>query len=138
MSRVILYAGQPLDDARDPWQRPQVRAEAMRAGALAQRRFNTDHLLRSQPGLAASATRGPQRRTSARAPRAIPSHDALAADAQAPSDGPLRLSTRGEQPCGLMATNFQSVEIPSWRNVSGHAPSYDGKAAFVTVLCETQ
>ena len=138
MSRVILHAGHPLDDARHPRERPEVRAEAMRAGAFAQRRFNTDQLLRSQPGLAASAPRGPQRRTAALAPRAIPSHHALATDAQAPSNGPVRLSTRGEQPRGLVATNFQSVEIPSWRNVSGHAPSYDGKAAIVTVLCETQ
>jgi hypothetical protein len=72
------------------------------------------------------------------APRAIPSQDALAADPQAPGDGTLRLSSRGKQPRGLLPTNFQSVEIPSWCNMSGHAPIVQWEGAVVTILCETQ
>ena len=113
MPRVILHAGQLLDDPSDAGQRPEVRAEAMRARALAQGCFDMNHLLRSQSRLAPGAAGGPQRRAPALAPRAIPSRDALAADLQAPRDGTVRLSTRGKQPRGLLATNFQSVEIPS-------------------------
>ena len=119
--RVILHARQLLDDPSDPGQRPEVRAEAMRPWALAQGRFDAPHLLRSQPWLAPGAARAPQRPAPALAPRAIPSHDALAADAQASGDGTARLSPRAKQPRGLVPTNFQSVEIPSWCHMSGHA-----------------
>ena len=138
MPRVILHAGQLLDDPSDPGQRPQVRAEAVRPRALAQGRFDASHLLRSQPWLASGAAGGPQRRAPALAPRARPSHDALAADSQASGDCPVRLSTRGKQPRGLVPTNFQSVEIPSWCNMSGHAPIVRWEGAIVTILCETQ
>ena len=121
MPRVILHPGQLLDELRDAGQRPEARAEAMRARALAEGGFDAAQLRRRQSRLAPGPTGGPQGRTSAPAPRAIPSHDALAADSQAAGDGPLRLSTRGKQPRGLLPTNFQSVEIPSWRNMSGHA-----------------
>ncbi len=121
MPRVILHAGQLLDDASDPGQRPEVRAEAMRVRALAQGGLDADHLLPRQPRLPAGAAGGPQRPASALAPRAIPAHDALAADPQHPGDGPLRVPTRGKQACGLLATNFESVEIPSWCSMSGHA-----------------
>lgn len=121
MPRVILHAGQALDEPSDSGQRPQVRAEAMRARALAESCFNAPHLLRSQPRLASGAAGGPQRRAPAPVPRAIPSHDALAAGTQAAGDCPVRLSTRGKQPRGLLATNFQSVEIPSGCNMSSHA-----------------
>lgn len=110
----------------------------MRARSLAQGRFDASHLLRSQPRLAAGAAGGPQRRPPTLAPRAIPSHDALAADPQAPGDGTLRLSSRGKQPRGLVPTNFQSVEIPSWCKMSGHAPIVRWEGAIVTILCETQ
>jgi hypothetical protein len=38
-----------------------------------------------------------------------------------------------------LATNFQSVKIPSWCSMSGHAfhRTMEGHAS-VTVLCETQ
>jgi hypothetical protein len=139
MPRMILHAGQLLDDAGDSGQRPQVCAEAMRAWALAQGGFDPDHLLLRQPGLPSGAAGGPQRRAPTLAPRAIPAHDALAADTQEPGDGPLRFSPRGKQPRGLLATNFQSVKIPSWCSMSGHAfhLTMEGRAS-VTVLCEIQ
>ena len=121
MPRVILHASQLLDDPSDPGQRPEVGAEAVCTGALAQGRFDAFQLLRRQPRLAPGAARGPQRRVPALAPRAIPSHHALAADSQASGDSPVRLSTRGKQPRRLLPTYFQSVEIPSWCNMSGHA-----------------
>jgi hypothetical protein len=37
-----------------------------------------------------------------------------------------------------LPTYFQSLEISSRCNMSEHAPSYDGKACSVTVLCEVQ
>ena len=138
MPRMILHAGQLLDDPSDSGQRPEVRAEAVRPRALAQGRFDASHLLLSQPWLASGAAGGPQRRAPAPVPRAIPSHDALAADIQAPCDGALRLSTRSKQPRGLLPTDLQSLEIPSWCNMSGHAPIVRWKGANVTVLCEIQ
>ncbi len=139
MPRVILHAGQSLDDVSDPGQRPEVRSEAMRARALTQGRLDADHLLPRQPGLPSGAAGRPQRRAPALAPRAIPSHDALAADTQEPSDGSLRFPTRGKQPRGLLATNFQPVEIPSGCSMVGHAfhLTMEGCAA-VTLLCEIQ
>ena len=138
MPRVILHAGQLLDDPSDSGQRPEVRAEAVRPRALAQGRFDAGHLGRRHPRLASGPAGGPQRRAPALAPRAIPAHDALAADCQPSGDCTLRLSTRGKQPRGLLPTNFQSVEIPSWCNMSGHASIVRWKAACVTVLCEAQ
>ena len=139
MPRVILHAGQLLDNPRDARQRPQVGSEPLCARAFAQGRFDAAHLFRSQPRLAAGTARGAQRRASTLAPRAIPAHDALAADAQTTRNRPVRLSPRGKQPRGLLATNFQSVEISSWRNMSGHAfhPTI-GRRTCVTVLCEIQ
>jgi len=121
MPRVILHARHVLDDPSDPGQRPEVRTEAVRPRALAQSRSDLDHLLWRHPRLAAGAAGGPQRHAPTPVPRAIPAHDALAADSQAAGDGPVRLSTSGKQPRGLLATNFQSVEIPSGCNMSGHA-----------------
>jgi hypothetical protein len=127
MPGVILHAGDPLDDPRDARQRPEVRAEAMRARALAQSRFDLAQLCRPQPRLAAGAAGGPQRGAPPRAPRAIPSQDALAADPQPSSNSTLRLARGSKQPRGLVSTYFQSMEIPSWRRMSRHTPSYDGK-----------
>ena len=93
------------------------------------------------PGTTAVSVRragGVQRRAPALTPRAIPSHDALAADIQPPGDDALRLATRGKQPCGLLPTNFQPVEIPSWRKMGGHASQRTMEGGSVTVLCEIQ
>ncbi len=139
MARVILHAGQLLDDARDPRQRPEVRAEAMRPRALAQGGLDTPQFLPRQPGLAAGAAGGSQRRAPTLAPGAIPAHDALAADSQEPGNSPLRFPTCRKQPCGLLATNFQSVEIPSRGSRSIHAShlTMEGRVS-VTVLYEIQ
>ena len=102
--RVQRFVRKPC--ARGPWRR----AASMRTSCSG-----------GQPRLAPGAPGRPQRsRPPALAPRAVPSHDALAADVQAPCDRPLRLATRGKQPRGLLPTNFQSVEIPSWGNMSRH------------------
>jgi hypothetical protein len=138
MARVILHARQPLDDASDARQGPEVRAEPMRARPLAQGRFDPGQLLRRQSRPPAGAARRPQRWASPPAPRAVPAHDALAAGAQAPSDGALRLSARGKQPRGLLATNFQSVEIPPWPLTSWHALIVRRERWRVTVLREIQ
>lgn len=138
MPRVIRHARQLLDDPRDAGQRPEVRAEAVRPRALAQGRLDASHLFRSQPRLASRPAGGPQRRAPALAPRAIPSHDALAADAQASGDGTMGLSAPGKQPRGLLPTYFQSMEIPSWCHMSRHASIVRWKGACVTVLCEVQ
>jgi hypothetical protein len=137
MSGMILHPRQLLDDPRDPGQRPEVCVEAVRPRALAQGRRDASQLPHRQPRLAAGAASGPQRHAPALAPGAIPAHHALAADAQAVRDGPVRLSTLGKQPCGLVPTYFQSSEISSWRNMSGHAPHRTlGRPVSVTVLCE--
>jgi hypothetical protein len=139
MPWVILHAGQLLDDPSDAGQRPEVRAKPMRAGALAQGGLDAAQLLPRQPGLTAGPSGAPQRRAPALAPRAIPAHDALTADPQQPGDGSLRFPARGKQPRGPAATNFQSLEIPSWCSMSGHAfqRTLEGMAG-VTLLCEIQ
>ena len=121
MSGVILHAGQVLDEARDAGQRPQIRAKAVRPRALPQGRFDLGHLLGTQSRFAPGPPSGAQRRAPALTPRLIPPHDALATDAQPPGDGAPRFLAGGEEPRGVLPTNFQSVEIPSWGNVSAHA-----------------
>jgi len=138
MPGVISHAGQVLDEARDARQRPQIRAKAVRPRALAQGRFDRGQLLGTQSRLAPGAPRGAQRRASALTPRLIPAHDALPTDAQPPGNGALRLLAGGEEPCGVLPTHFQSMEIPSWGNVRAHASIVRREAADVTVLCETQ
>ena len=139
MPGVILHAGQVLDESRDARQRPQIRAKAVRPRALPQGRFDLGHLLGTQSRLAPGPPGGAQRRAPALAPRLIPPHDALTTDAQPSGDGALRLLAGGEEPRGVLPTNFQSVEIPSWCNVSAHTSIVRSEAArVVTVLYETQ
>jgi len=139
MARVKLHAGHALDHQGDTGQGPEPGTEALGAGALAQGRVHAGQLLRRQSRLAARAAGGAQRLATAGAPRLIPSHHALAADSQTPRDRALRLATRREQPRGLLPTNFQPVEIPSWRHMSGHASIVRCRRfSIVTVLRETQ
>jgi hypothetical protein len=121
MPGVILHPGQSLDKPRDAGQRPEVRAEAMRPRALPQGRLDAAHLVRGQSRLAPGTAGAPQRLVPTLAPRAIPSHDALAADRQAPGNSTAGLSARGKQPSGPLAANCQSVEIPSGGDMSTHA-----------------
>lgn len=137
MPRVIRHAGQALDQPCYAGQRPQVRPKAMRPWALAQRRVDLGQLLRRHPRLAAGAPGGVQRPAPPSLPRAIPAHDTLAADTKAAGNGPLRLSARGKQSRGLVATNFQSVKIASRGKMSSHALSCTKGSRLVTVLCES-
>jgi hypothetical protein len=138
MPRVILHAGQPLDDVSDPGEGPEAGAKPVRPRSLAQGGFDAIHLGRRQPGLAAGAAGRPQGRAPAPTPRAVPPHDALAADPLQPGDRALRLSTRGKQTRGPVATNFQPMEIPSWRMMGTHAPIIRSEPGNVTLLCEIQ
>ena len=139
MARVILHAGHAFDHQGDARQGPEPGTEALRAGALAQGRLDVGQLLWSQSGLAPRAAGGAQRLAAARAPRPIPSHHALATDSQPPRDRALGLATCREQPRGLLPTNFQSVEIPSWCNMRRHdLHRTTTEVSSVTVLCETQ
>ena len=133
MPGVILDAGQLLDEARDAGQRPEIRAKAVRPGALPQGRFDLGHLLGTQSRLAPGPPCGAQRRASTLAPRLIPPHDALATDAQPSGDGAVRLLADGEEPRGVSSTNFQSMEIPSWGSVCAHASIVRREAACVSL-----
>ncbi len=139
MARVILHAGHALDHSGDARQGPETGPEPMRAGALAQGRVDAGQLLRREAWLAPRAAGGAQRLAAARPPRPIPPHHALAADSQTPRDRALRLATGGEQPRGLLPTNFQPVEISSWGNMSGHASIVRcARLSIVTILREIQ
>ena len=139
MARVILHARHALDHQGDARQGPETGTEPMRAGALSQGRVDAGQLCRRQSWLAPRSAGGAQRLAAAGTPRLIPAHHALAADSQTPRDRGLRLATRREQPRGLLPTNFQPVEIPSWGNMSGHASIVRcGRLLIVTILRETQ
>lgn len=138
MPGVIRHARQALDEPRHPRQGPELRAEAVRPRPLAQGRFDAAQLLGCQAGLAPGPPRAAQRGTPAPSPRPVPSHNALATGAQPAGDGGLRLLGRGEEPRGLLPTTFQCLEIPSWCNMSMHAPIIRQSCSAVTVLCETQ
>ncbi len=138
MARVILHAGQVLNEVRHPRQGPELRAEAVRPWPLAQGRFDAAQLLGRQAGLAPGPPRGALRLAPALPPRPVPPQDTLATDAQPAGDGGLRLLGRGEEPCGQLPTPFQSLEIPSWCNMCAHAPIIRHSCIVVTILCETQ
>jgi hypothetical protein len=139
MPWVILHTGQPLDQQRDPGQRPEPRTEAVGARPLAQRGVKTSQLVWRQPRLAPRAAGGTQRLAPTSAPRTIPSHDALATDAQPPRDRALRLPTRRKQPDSLVPTHFHPAEIPAWGNTSEHASIVRcRRRSSVTILCEIQ
>lgn len=138
MPRMILDAGQALDEPGDSRQCPQAGPKAMCAGALAQRRIDFGHLLRRHPWLAAGPPSGSQRCTPTPLPCAKPAHDALAADTETAGDGPMRLLARSKQLRRLVATHFQSVKIPSRGIMSSHTPSYNNGPRIVTILCEIQ
>src|SRR2546429_9889009 len=128
-----------LDHQCDARQGQETGTEAMRAGALAQCLVDAGQLFRSQSRLTPRSASGAQRLATATAPRPIPPHHALAADSEAPRNRALCLATRREQPRGLLPTNFQPVEIPSWGHMSGHASIVRcGRLSIVTVLRETQ
>jgi hypothetical protein len=135
---MILHPGEAVDDPRHSWQRPEVRAEAMRARALAQRRFDLTQLLGRQPRLAAGSPGGPQRRAPALAPRVIPAHDALAADLEQPCDRALRLLALGEEASRLLSPKLQRSEVPSRGTLGSHAPRIREPEVAVTLLCEIQ
>ncbi len=138
MAGMIRHARQALDEPRHPRQGPALRAEAVRPRPLAQGRFEAAQLLGRQSGLAPGPPRGAQRRAPTLPPRAVPPQDALATDAQPSGDGALRLLASGEEPCGLLPTNFQSLEIPSWCNMSAHTSIIQRSCVLVTILCETR
>jgi len=110
------------------------------ARPLAQGALDARQRLGIQARFAAGAARGAQGAATALAPGAVPAHDTLAADAEAPRDRALRLPARRKQPRRVLPTNFQPVEISSWSHMSGwHAPIVRrGKRTSVTILCEIQ
>jgi hypothetical protein len=139
MARVIRHARHALDHQGDARQGPEPGPEPMRAGAFAQGDVDAGQLLWRQSRLAPRSAGGAQRLAATRPPCPIPPHHALATDSQAPRNRALRLATGGEQPRGLLPTNFQPVEIPSWGHMSGHASIVRcGRPSIVTILRETQ
>ncbi len=138
MAGMIRHANQAPDEPRDPRQGPELRAEAVGPGALAQGRFDAGHLLWPQSRLASRPPRGAQRRAPALPPGPIPPQDALTTGVQAAGDSGLRFLASGEESCGLFPTKFQCMEIASRCNVSAHAFIIQQSCASVTVLCEIQ
>lgn len=138
MAGMIRHANQALDEPRDPRQGPELRAEAVGPGTLAQGRFDAGHLLGPQPRLASRPPRRAQRRAPALPPGPIPPQDALTTGAQAAGDGGLRFLASGEEPRGLLPTVFQCMEIASRCNESAHTFIIQQSCADVTVLCEIQ
>ncbi len=138
MPRVILHAGQALDDHRHAGQGPEIGTEAGRPRPLPQCRFHPGQLALIQPRLAARAASGSQARPAPGPPGPIPPHDALATDAEDARDGSLRVLASGKQARRLLSTTFQSTEIASGGNMSGHASMICWQDTIVTILCETQ
>jgi len=138
MPRVILHAGQTLDDHRDAGQGPELGTEAGRPRPLPQGRLDCGQLALIQPRLAASAAGGFQTRPAPGPPRPIPPHDALATDAEDARDESLRVLAGGKQARRPLSTTFQPMEITSGGNMSGHASMICPRDAIVTILCETQ
>ena len=96
--------------------------------------------VRTQARLAPGAASGAQRDAPTLAPRAVPSHDALATDPESPGNRALRLLARGKQPRGLLPTTFQCTEIASRSNMRGGHVSIvrRRRQRGVTILCEIQ
>lgn len=132
MAGVIAHARQLLDQLRDPRQRPQLRAVAVRERAAQQLRFELCELIGRQARKPAGTAGALEAFASRRAPPVVPAHHTLPADAQHTRDLGLALAAlehlRGAQP-----TLTHYIEVT--RSLR-HAGSIARTIPNVTVLCE--
>ncbi len=125
MPRMMAHPRQSLDDRRHPGQRPEVRAEPIRARPRAQRLLDLHQVLGSELGLAPGAPGGFEPRAPVRVPGVIPVVRGHRRDPQGPRHRPLRRAPR-KQSGRLEPTRFQRGKIPARTSWSDHASACDG------------
>jgi len=137
MPGVIGHAREPLNHGRDARQRPQVGRKPVRAGTLAERLVDPGQLRRRQFRLPSGSSGPAQCTAPSTTPRLIPAAHTLPAHSQSASDLSHDLPGR-KQTRRLTAALVQRVEV-STRGYMGrlHAPIIIGRAANVTLFCET-
>jgi hypothetical protein len=124
MSGVMTDLGEPLDDLRDPGQRPEVRAEPRGPRPGPQRPLDLRQCRRLESGLPSCPPGRSQAPAAVRPPRVIPVMGGHPADVQRPRDRALRLAAR-EQSGRPKPTRFQRGKIPARLTWSGHASTCD-------------
>jgi hypothetical protein len=112
VARVVLHAGEPLDERRHARQCPQRRGEPMSPGALEQRGFDPSELRRLEPRFAPGPASGLQGRAAVVLPGVVPAVGGRPRRTQRAGDGRLRCAAR-EQTRGLEPTRFQRSKIPT-------------------------
>jgi hypothetical protein len=126
VARVIADPRQALDDHRDARQSPEGCPEAGGDRPPPQGGLDGGDLRRRQPRFAPGSAGGFQASGAARAPGAIPAHDALATDVEQPRDRPLGLLAAGEEARRVLPPTLQSVEVASNRTMRSHAAMIHG------------
>lgn len=135
MTGVVGDAREPLDHHRDPRQGPEIRRKPMRTSALAECPIDPLEVRLVQFRLTSCAPRATQCREATASPFVIPATYALPAHPQGAGDTGHELA-RGKQACRALPAQFQGMEIPSWRNMSVHAPIIREALGDVTLFCE--
>jgi len=120
MPRMMAHPRQSFDDHRHAGQRPEVRAEPIRARPRAQCLLDLRQLRRPELGLAAGAPGGLERRPPIGVPGVIPVVGGHPRDPQGPRHRSLRYAPR-KQSGRLEPTRFQRGKIPARTRRSGHA-----------------
>jgi hypothetical protein len=124
MPRMMAHPRQSLDDRRHAGQRPEVRAEPIRARPRAQRLLDLHQLLGSELGLAPGAPGGFEARSPVRVPGVIPVVGGHPRDPQGPRHRARRRAPR-KQSCRLEPPGFQRGKIPARTRWSGHVSACD-------------
>ena len=114
MTAMIVHAGSTLDEFSHTGKRPEIGAETLRAGSLAQRRVELLKLPGGQSRFAPSPARGAQVGPASPFPEPEPATDALAANLQGPRHVGLG-STANKKAGGALAPKFQRLKISSSR-----------------------
>ena len=120
MARMMADLREPLDELRDPRQRPEIRTEPCDARAGAQGPVDLPQLRRGKFGLAARPPCRLEGPASVLLPRVIPVVRRHSRDAQHPCHRGLRLPPR-EQARRSEPTRFQCGKIPARSSWSSHA-----------------
>jgi hypothetical protein len=138
MTRMIMDARQPFDDASDARQSPEIRVKTVSPRALAQSPLDPLPLGRTQFRLPAGPAGAAQGFGPAPLPLFVPPTDALAAHLEVSSNGGQDPLPRREQARGTLAPLFQSPKISPWTIGSSHTISIYLGSVLVTILCEAQ
>lgn len=137
MAGMITNAEPLLDDARNAFERPEVRFVPLGLRSLDQQGLQAAQVFVREPALAAGATHSPQTLAAVGLPKMEPSTGALATDAEPARYLGLRKALREESP-RLDPTGLFCRVIHATVSIPFHAEDIPYSPSCVTSFCEDQ